>query len=422
MSESEPLESFLYAIKSDSTKQRYERRLKNFLDFLDLEGDLEAQAKSFIIQSQQKGKSWVSAKVMKFLTFQKDRVNKGEITGATVQNYYKPLKLFLEMNDVELSWKKISRGLPRGRRHAADRAPTIEEIQKLIEYPDRRIRAIVFTMCSSGIRLGAWDYLKWKNVFPIEQDGKVIAAKLVVYFGDEEQYNSFISSEAYQELKKWMDFRKQSGEKISEDSWLMRDLWNIEKFARGFVTAPKQLKSAGVKSLIERALKAQGIRKNLLPEQKRHEFQTDHGFRKFFKTRAEQIMKPINVETLMGHSTGISDSYYRPSVKELLEDYLKAIPYITVSKEKRMVIDVEKLRKHSSEIEITKNEITQLKEKIRKIELRNEIVEMVKSGMVEWSEKNSDKVHPLQIAKADFRKTKGIDEMVEHFLTEHNGT
>ncbi len=41
--------------------------------------------------------------------------------------------------------------------------------------------------------------------------------------------------------------------------------------------------------------------------------------------------------------------------------------------------------------------------------------------MTEWSEKNSDKFHPLQVAKADFRTGKGIDEMVEHFLKEHHG-
>ena len=38
--ESEPLELFLYAIKSDATKDRYKRRLGNFFDFLELDGDL----------------------------------------------------------------------------------------------------------------------------------------------------------------------------------------------------------------------------------------------------------------------------------------------------------------------------------------------------------------------------------------------
>jgi len=362
VSESEPLETFLYAIRSDATKSKYKSRLKNFFDYLELSGDLVTQSKLFTVKAIKKGNSWVSANLMKFLSFQKERVERGEITYGTVRNYYKPIKLFLEMNEIELSWKKIARGLPKGRKHAADRAPTIQEIQKLIEYPDRRIKAIVFTMCSGGIRVGAWDYLKWSHVSPINQDGKVVAAKLIVYAEDEEQYSTFISPEAYNELKKWMDLREKAGEKISDKSWLMRDLWNVEKFSRGLVTIPKKLSSLGVKSLIERALKAQGIRKSLPVGQKRHEFQTDHGFRKFFKTRAEQAMKPINVEILMGHSTGISDSYYRPNENELLNDYLKAVPELIILSENRQKLGIKKQEEIISELKGNQSKIKHLED------------------------------------------------------------
>jgi hypothetical protein len=44
-------------------------------------------------------------------------------------------------------------------------------------------------MCSSGIRLGAWDYLQWKHVIPQKnENGQVIAAKLIVYSGEAEEY------------------------------------------------------------------------------------------------------------------------------------------------------------------------------------------------------------------------------------------
>ena len=64
------------------------------------------------------------------------------------------------MSDIVIPWKRITRGLPRASMAANDRAPTLEEIQKICEYPDRRIKAIVYTKASSGIRLGEWDYLR----------------------------------------------------------------------------------------------------------------------------------------------------------------------------------------------------------------------------------------------------------------------
>jgi hypothetical protein len=75
------------------------------------------------------------------------RVERKEITAATAFNYVKTIKLICEMNDVLLPWKRIRKGLPMGRRYADDRAPTLEEITKITEYPDRRIKNILLLFC-----------------------------------------------------------------------------------------------------------------------------------------------------------------------------------------------------------------------------------------------------------------------------------
>ncbi len=48
-------------------------------------------------------------------------------------------------------------------------------------------------MSSSGIRLGAWDFLKWGHIRPIERAGDIVAAKVIVYAGEDEEYFTFIS-------------------------------------------------------------------------------------------------------------------------------------------------------------------------------------------------------------------------------------
>jgi hypothetical protein len=338
--ESEPYDLFVFAINAEQTKEKYITRMKKFLEIIgiDQEKKLTIQERCKIFTERANSQNgWLVNVIIQFLQFQKGRVNRREITGSTLRNYVKVLKLFCEMNDLLVPWKKLTRGLPKAKNYADDRVPRLDEIQKIITYPDWRIRAIVCTMSSSGIRLGAWDYLKWEHITPIMKESNVVAAKILVYAGDQEQYLSFLTPEAFSELRKWMDFRKESGEQITGKSWVMRDLWNTRVSSRrrgaaGIANMPVRLKSSGLKRLMEDALWSQGLRKRLEPGKRRHEFQADHGYRKWFKTQCELAgMKSINIEILMGHSIGISDSYYRISEIDLLEDYLKAIDHLTIN-------------------------------------------------------------------------------------------
>jgi hypothetical protein len=42
-------------------------------------------------------------------------------------------------------------------------------------------------------------------------------------------------------------------------------------------------------------------------------------------------MKPANVETTMGHDLRTSESYWKPTEREILDDYLKAVPMLTIN-------------------------------------------------------------------------------------------
>jgi len=180
----------------------------------------------------------------------------------------------------------------------------------------------------------------------------------------------------------------------------MRQLWNTKEghYHHGTIKDAAKLKSSGVKRLIEDALWTQGIRKKADLKRNRYEFQTDHGFRKWFKTRCEIArMKSINIEKMMGHSIGISDSYYRVTENELLEDYLKAIPMLTISSEQRLQNDIEKM------MELSKNSVTniesQLYEKEKAITMLTERDSINEDAIASLSDQLSKLIEEIEILK-----------------------
>ena len=199
---------FVYAIRTQITRDYYLRRLRTFFDFIKIlpNAEIERRCNHFAALAI-KDPKWTFGIIINFLQYQKERVEREEITAATLYNFVKALKLFCEMSDVPIAWIKITRGLPKVRSFTNDRAPTIDEIRKMTEYPDRRMKAIVYTMASSGIRLGAWDYLHWKDIEPVSKDGRVVAAKVTVYSGEEDEYFSFITPGALSELERWVSYR-----------------------------------------------------------------------------------------------------------------------------------------------------------------------------------------------------------------------
>ncbi|MDN5847251.1 MAG: hypothetical protein L0H53_13370 [Candidatus Nitrosocosmicus sp.] len=367
---------FTNSLTNNVTKQSYQKHMIYFLDWLEFETDTKDMEDRLnhlydrVIQDKE-GLKWFNDAIVDYMLFQRDRFYNKEITGSTIYNYYKPIKLFCEMNDIILNWKRISKSMPSSKRSGQDRIPTLDEIHKLLETArDPRIKPLVLVMTCSGIRAGAWEYLKWKHITPIldREKRSVLAAKLIVYAGEPEEYYSFMTSEAYTALKYWMDYRTSHGEAITGESWIMRDLWRTTSVPQdskiGLAKYPKQLKVMGLKTMMCRALYRNNIRPILEQGQKRHEFKTMHGFRKFFKTTCEVAgMKPANIELLLGHDIGISSSYYKPTENQLLEDYLKVTDQLTLDERFRLRKEVDFYKQRADSLAQMAQRVQRLEEK-----------------------------------------------------------
>lgn len=108
--ESDPYSMFIFAMNAPQTREKYTTRLKRFFDFIDLPGSnnpttntpIEERCKYFVEKAKNDQK-WLLNNILKFLLVQKERVERKEITGATVRNYVKTIKLFCEMSDLLLT-------------------------------------------------------------------------------------------------------------------------------------------------------------------------------------------------------------------------------------------------------------------------------------------------------------------------------
>ncbi|HZA62627.1 MAG TPA: hypothetical protein VE573_07130 [Nitrososphaeraceae archaeon] len=75
ITQSSPLYSFMYALKSSEARRQYPKRLKKLFDFLNLAGSLEEQANEFLNKARQ-NIQWSQVSMMKFLDFHKERLKR----------------------------------------------------------------------------------------------------------------------------------------------------------------------------------------------------------------------------------------------------------------------------------------------------------------------------------------------------------
>ena len=114
LEESNAYSLFVYAIRSQVTRDYYLRRLKIFFNYINLQSDGTMEERcNYFADKGTKDPKWAFNCIIRFLQYQKERVEKEEITGATLRNFIKAIKLFCEMSEIPIQWKKITRGLTK---------------------------------------------------------------------------------------------------------------------------------------------------------------------------------------------------------------------------------------------------------------------------------------------------------------------
>jgi hypothetical protein len=301
-------------------------------------------------------------KIEDYVILLQTKVRNKEITAMSATTMIPPVKLFCEMNDIILNWRKINKLLPHGNDNATDEAYTREQIKKMLDYSDLRAKIPILFMASSGMRLGGFQGLTDGCVKPVydEKSGRLLAAHVIVYKGTDDEYDTFISPEAYHAYEEYRSLRIKFGENISKNSPILLRRFDISPDGKSAAidnTKPLALSTiAGI--LLTVAYKA-GIREASDNYHDRYNIKIAHGFRKFFSTTVSSIKAAdgsgrnaidfIKKEWLLGHALtsvhALEENYNRSDrVTLLLEDYLKTVKELTISDEERLQVEVKKLQ------------------------------------------------------------------------------
>jgi integrase len=332
--QSRPYRNFVDSIQSENTKYAYVKALEEFLKYA------EVPSYDAIIYADTKT---LQEKVIDHIQDLKKR----GLSWQTMRVRVAGIRHFCVMNDVVLNWPKIYKFIGEKKRTVQDRIYTKEELRLIYEKCDERKRAILLLLVSTGMRIGAFPTLKIKHLEKLEEYGLY---RIKVYAGSSSEYVTFCSPETAQVLDSYLAFRRQKGEIINPDSPLFR-----EQFADEDANNVKPLEYHGFVKLIVTALVDAGLRKNEHDRHKRKDVMRFHGFRKYFNTMLNQAgVKPVTSELLMGHDTGLNESYLRPTEKELVTEYLKAVELISISEEKQLRHEVAKLKTDVADIDLMK--------------------------------------------------------------------
>jgi integrase len=337
--DSEAYHNFIDSISSDMTRKIYRINFSYFMTFCKI-ADYEEMASLQV--------HVLEGLIRDYIVYLRQE---RRLSPATVSGYIAPIAHFYSMNDLEIRWKKLKKFKAKHYNVVEDKPYSREQIKTLADAASLRDKCIILLMASAGLRRGAFKYLRIRDLTKIEKYGLY---RINVYRKEQEQYITFCTPECAKYIDQYLEWRKRLGEQLKLDSPLFRIAFDtiIQ------INRPIAVSDFVITRTVYTLLDSTGIRARA-EGYKRTELMQTHGFRKYFKTTCINAgMNPLYSEYLMGHKSGLTKSYFKPTDMELLEGndktqgYVAAINDLTINEEYRLMKKVDELTKKKDEIEL----------------------------------------------------------------------
>lgn len=318
---------------SEGTVEAYIKGIKNFVAYMHLKNPETA------LQKLLSGEKDPGAEVDTFIDYALEKQGKAH---NHVRNHVFGIKKWFELNGVKVDWDKIE--LPTSAEiREEDRAPTKDELKKLLNHGKARDRAIIFCDSSSGLRIGTLLSLKkgdadfsYPDVVRLTVErkrGRKFTSKRRRTNG--RFFCTFITPEARKSLLQYFKEREAAGETLTDESPLIGDAYHKGHF----------ISTEAYEKVWARLLRRAGLDQKSTSWFVLH----IHTLRKYFRSNCVGV-DPSYRERWMGHKGLYLDmSYFKAEEPLHLAEYRKAVPQLTIyssgmAEETRMQIVVDTLR------------------------------------------------------------------------------
>ena len=338
------IDLFIESIKSPATRVTYKQSLNQFR---------EATGFKLTDNGKTKGKL-LREKIIEYVI----QLKKSGASYSRINVIVSAMQAYCDAYDIDVNFDKVRRYTPEHVRKVKDRAYTKEEIRTLLEAANTRVRMLILLFVSTGMREGAVPGLKLKHLTKM-QDG---CYKISLYDEDvSKRVTVFTTTECSQAIDAYLKYREVEGEVLKPESTLIR-----KEFSWRDANRFEPVSRNTIARLIEEVTLRTGLR--IKSGGKRQEVMLVHGLRKYYDTNlARANIKTLFIPILMGHSSpGLQSSYFRPTEEEIYTEYKKAADLLTISEEKHLRYEVEKLKTEVADVDLMKKNYLDMKLEIEK--------------------------------------------------------